>query len=69
MIKTGLYNDIKDSLPKQFSIFQIMSVLGIDALEVRKVRNLLKQFYLQGYIKRLSKNMYQKVEKDNKNKS
>jgi len=47
----------------------MMSILGIDALEVRKVRNLLKQFYLQGYIKRLSKNMYQKVEKENKNKS
>ncbi len=40
-----------------------MNVLGIDALEVRKVRNLLKQFYTQGYIKRISKNMYQKVEK------
>ncbi len=45
----------------------MMSVLGIDALEVRKVRNLLKQFYLQGYIKRISKNMYQKVETKNKN--
>ena len=63
-IKTGLYNNIKDRLPKQFSIFQLMSVLGIDALEVRKVRNLLKQFYLQGFIKRISKNMYQKVEKE-----
>ncbi len=39
-----------------------MSVLGIDASEVRKVRNLLKQFVLRGYIKRLSKNMYQKNE-------
>ena len=44
----GLYNNIKDNLPEQFSIFQLMSVLGIDALEVRKVRNLLKQFHLQG---------------------
>ena len=43
-----------------------MSILGIDAMEVRKVRNLLKQFYLQGYIKRISKNMYQKIEKENK---
>ncbi len=59
-----MYNNIKDNLPKQFSIFQLMSILGIDALEVRKVRNLLKQFYLQGYIKRMSKNMYQKVEKE-----
>jgi len=40
-----------------------MSVLGIDASEVRKVRNLLKQFVLQGYIKRISKNMYQKTVK------
>lgn len=43
-----------------------MSILGIDAIEVRKVRNLLKQFYLQGYITRISKNMYQKIEKGNK---
>ncbi|KKM00580.1 hypothetical protein LCGC14_1803030 [marine sediment metagenome] len=62
----GLFNTIKDNLPKQFSIFQLMSILGIDALEERKVRNLLKQFYLQGYIKRISKNMYQKTEDKNK---
>ena len=43
-----------------------MSILGIEALEVRKVRNLLKQFYLHGYIKRISKNMYKKVENKNK---
>jgi hypothetical protein len=39
-----------------------MSVLEIDASEVRKVRNLLHQFVLYGYIKRISKNMYQKIE-------
>jgi len=50
----------KDKLPYQFSIFQLMSVLEIDASEVREARNLLKEFYLEGYIKRLSKNMYQK---------
>ncbi len=59
----GLFNTIKEDLPKQFSIFQLMSILGIDASEERKVRNLLKQFYLQGYVRRTSKNMYQKVEK------
>ncbi|MFW9939179.1 MAG: hypothetical protein ACFFC1_10255 [Promethearchaeota archaeon] len=58
----GLYNNIKEELPKQFSIFQIMGALGIDAQEVRKVRNLLKQFHKQGYIKRISKNMYLKIE-------
>ncbi|MFX0035017.1 MAG: hypothetical protein ACFE9I_05175 [Candidatus Hermodarchaeota archaeon] len=65
----GLYSNIKNNLPRQFSIFQLMSILRIDALEVRKVRNLLKQFYLQGYIKRISKNMYVKVEKKNNNKN
>ena len=62
----GLFNTIKEDLPKQFSIFQLMSILGIDAFEERKVRNLLKQFYLQGYVKRISKNMYQTVEKKEK---
>lgn len=62
-MEMGLYNTIKDNLPVQFSIFQLMSVLGIDASQVRKVRNLLKQFSMQGYIKRISKNMYQKNEK------
>ncbi len=59
----GLFNAVKERLPEQFSIFQLMSILGIDAMEERKVRNLLKQFYLQGYVKRISKNMYQKIEK------
>jgi hypothetical protein len=58
----GLYNNIKEDLPEQFSIFQMMSVLGINASEVRKVRNLLKQFSIQGYITRISKNMYKKLE-------
>jgi len=57
----GLYNNIKDELPKQFSVFQLMSILGIDAVEVRRVRNILKQFFKQGYIKRISKNMYEKI--------
>ena len=62
----GLYNNVKDKLSHQFSIFQLMSVLGTDAREVRKVRNVLKQFYLDGNVKRLSKNIYQKVEEQKK---
>ena len=57
----GLYNNIKEKLSKQFSIFQFMSILGIDSFDVRKARNILKQFYLQGYIQRISKNMYEKL--------
>jgi len=59
----GVYNSIKEELPNQFSIFQLISVLGVDAQEGRKVRNLLKQFHNKGFIKRLSKNMYEKIEK------
>lgn len=58
----GLYNNIKDQLSEQFSIFQIMSILKIDAKQVRLVRNILKQFFKQGYIKRISKNMYKKTD-------
>ena len=32
----GTYRNIKDELPDQFSIFQLMSVLRMDAQEVRK---------------------------------
>ena len=56
----GLYNSIKEQLPKQFSIFQLIGILGVDTQGVRKVRNLLKQFHKQGFITRLSKNMYEK---------
>jgi len=59
----GVYNSIKEELPNQFSIFQLISILGVDAQEVRKVRNLLKQFHKKGFIRRLSKNMYEKIEK------
>ncbi len=57
----GVYNSIKEQLPKQFSIFQLIAILGVDAQGVRKVRNLLKQFHKQGFIRRLSKNMYEKI--------
>jgi hypothetical protein len=63
----GVYNTIKEELPTQFSIFQLISILGVDTQEVRKVRNLLKQFHKQGFVKRLSKNMYEKIEKQKKN--
>jgi len=58
----GLYKNIKEKLPKQFSIFQLMSILEMDASNVRLARNLLKQFHLDGNVKRISKNMYEKKE-------
>jgi hypothetical protein len=56
----GLYEQIRDRLPEHFSIFQFMSIVGMDASGVREARNILKQFFLEGYITRISKNMYQK---------
>lgn len=61
----GLYNKIENELTQIFSIFQFMSILGINATEVRYARNLLKQFSIYGYVKRLSKNMYEKIAKEN----
>ncbi len=57
----GLYTKIKDNLPKNFSFFQFISILGIEANEAHNARNVLKQFYAKGYIKRISKNMYEKL--------
>ena len=58
----GLYSKIKDNLANQFSIFQFISILRINASEVRISRNLLRQFHQRGFIKRISKNMYQKID-------
>jgi len=59
--KMGLYQRIKENLPKQFSIFQVMSLFGISSPDVRTARNILKQLYQQGLIKRISRNMYQRI--------
>lgn len=58
----GLYENIKDELPSEFSLFQLMQLLGMDEEDHREARNILKQFYLTGKIVRTSKNMYRKLE-------
>lgn len=58
----GIYQRIKENLSKQFSIFQVMSLLGIGSSNVRTARNVLRQLYQQGLIKRVSKNMYERIE-------
>ncbi len=59
----GLYSKVKNNLSESFSIFQLMSLLEMDESDIRECRNVLKQWYLLGYIKRISKNMYQKIKK------
>lgn len=57
----GLYNLVEQLLPESFSIYQLMAVLDMERDDARECRNILKQFYQRGYIKRVSKNMYQKI--------
>lgn len=57
----GLYSKVKGNLSENFSIFQLMSLLEMDESDIRECRNILKQWYLLGYIKRISKNMYLKL--------
>ena len=57
----GLYTLVEQLLPKQFSIYRLMTLLNMEEDDARECRNILKQFAQQGYIKRLSKNMYEKI--------
>ena len=57
----GLFTKIEDRLPDQFSILQVMKLLQMDENDFSECRNILKQWYQQGLIKRVSKNMYKKV--------
>ncbi len=41
-----------------------MAVLDMNKENAREARNILTQFHQMGYIRRLSKNMYQKIKKD-----
>ena len=57
----GLYQRAAKTLPQQFSIFQMMAVLGMEEADHHEARNVLKQWYLQGLVKRISNNMYERV--------
>jgi len=58
----GLWDKIKNDLAPQFSLFRLMEVLGMDESDKREARNLLHQFFLSGKVRRISKNIYQKIE-------
>jgi hypothetical protein len=61
VIHMGIWEMIKNELHPEFSLLQLMELLGMDAEDKRDARNLLKQFYKAGKIVRISKNMYRKV--------
>ncbi|MFX1295829.1 MAG: hypothetical protein ACFFD2_13375 [Promethearchaeota archaeon] len=58
----GLWENIKNSLNHEFSLIQLMEILGMDEEDKREARNILNQFYKNGKIIRISKNMYRKYE-------
>lgn len=58
----GLFTKVNEKLPKQFSIFQLMSVLEMNESDLSEARNILKVWATQQkFIKRISKNMYEKI--------
>ena len=58
----GLYSKLKDLLPQQFSIFQLMTLLEMSENDLHEARNILTVWANQNkYIKRISKNMYEKL--------
>ena len=63
VINLGLYKLAEKLLPERFSIYQLMAVLDMEQENAREARNILRQFYQMGFIRRISKNMYMKVKK------
>ena len=64
MINLGLFTKIEQKLGPSFSLFDLMRVLEMDEEDMHEARNICRQFYQMGYIKRISKNMYKKTNKN-----
>jgi len=62
VISMGLWDKIRNDLKLQFSLFRMMEVLGMDEGDKREARNILHQLFVSGKIRRISKNVYQKLE-------
>ncbi len=58
----GIWDQIKNELKPEFSLRQVMEVLGMDKDDKREARNILQEFFVAGKIIRHSKNMYKKLE-------
>jgi len=59
----GTYQMIEKDLPEKFSFFLVASMLGIedgDTESIKALRNTMSQFCKQGYLERISHNMYEK---------
>ncbi|MHA1144117.1 MAG: hypothetical protein ACTSRW_05210 [Candidatus Helarchaeota archaeon] len=58
----GLYSQVEKDLGKNFSLQQFIDLIGFDkSSEKHEARNILNQFIQAKKIRRISKNMYQKI--------
>ena len=58
----GLYATVEKDLGDNFSIRQFMDLIGFDkTTEKHEARNVLNQFIQAKKIRRISKNLYQKI--------
>jgi hypothetical protein len=57
----GLYQSISEKLPSQFSVFQLMKCLQMNESDLNEARNILRLWHQNGFINRISKNMYLKL--------
>ena len=65
----GTYQMIEGQLPEKFSFFRVASLLGLedtDKESIKALRNTMAQFCKEGYLERISHNMYQKKKKETK---
>ncbi len=65
----GTYQLIEGQLPEKFSFFRVASMLGLedtDKESIKALRNTMAQFCKEGYLERISHNVYQKKKKESK---
>ncbi len=57
----GTYDNVKDILGKEFSFRQYIKATLLGESQYKEARNQLKTLAKRGYIKRLSRNSYEKL--------
>ncbi|MHA1369648.1 MAG: hypothetical protein ACTSWN_09200 [Promethearchaeota archaeon] len=57
----GLWKEIKDDLGRTFSFSQFIEVAGMFDDDYKEARNILNSWARKGYIRRVSRNIYEKI--------
>ena len=69
LFRMGTFQMIEGQLPERFSFFRVASLLGLedtDKESIKALRNTMAQFCKEGYLERISHNVYQKKKKESK---